>query len=65
MDAADPEDLPKLPVLVQGVPSYDEVVRPGAVMQQAALKHDCSHGTWHLLQLCFLLKWQGQLSWKR
>lgn len=23
------------------------------------------HGAWRVLQLCFLLKWQGQVSWKR
>lgn len=65
MDAADPENLPKLPVLVQGVHRCDEGVLTEAVMQQAALKHDCLHGAWHVLQLCFLLKWEGQVGWKR
>lgn len=43
MDAVDPVNLPKLPVLLQGVHRCDEGVLPKAVMQQAELKHDCLH----------------------
>lgn len=65
MDAVESESLPKLPVVVQVVHRCGEGVLPEAVTQWAALKHGCLHGAWHVLQLCFLLKWRGQVGWKR